>query len=238
MRRRLGSTFQSLGVRNYRLFAIGQLISLIFGWVQITAQDWLVLQLSHNSPSALGVVTAFQFTPILLLTLYGGKLADRFDKRRLLFVVNGLLYLVLAGLMGVAGGRAARSQLWQVFVFAVLWGTVTAIETPIRQSFVSELVDRPLLPNALGAVRGHLQLRPDHRPGRRRAVDRDVRYRYRVRGQRAVLHRAAGRAVPDAPRRAVPRRAAVGRAAAADARVTDGLRYVAAPPGPAAAARR
>jgi MFS family permease len=143
----LGSTFQSLGIRNYRLFATGQLISLIFGWVQITAQDWLVLQLTHSSPSALGVVTAFQFTPILLLTLYGGKLADRFDKR-ILLIITRALYLVLAGLMGglVVTGAV---QLWQVFVFAVLWGTVTAIETPSRQAFISELVDRPLLPNAL-----------------------------------------------------------------------------------------
>jgi MFS family permease len=143
----LGSTFQSLGIRNYRLFATGQLISLIFGWVQITAQDWLVLQLSHDSPSALGVVTAFQFGPILLLTLYGGKLADQFDKRRMLLVVNGL-YMILAGLMGVLV-TSGTAQLWQVFVFAVLWGTVTAIEGPTRQSFVSEMVERRLLPNAL-----------------------------------------------------------------------------------------
>jgi MFS family permease len=143
----LDSTFQSLGIRNYRLFATGQLISLIFGWVQITAQDWLVLQLSHDSPSALGVVTAFQFGPILLLTLYGGKLADQLDKRRMLLVVNSV-YMVLACLMGVLVTSGA-AQLWQVFVFAVLWGTVTAIEGPTRQSFVSEMVERRLLPNAL-----------------------------------------------------------------------------------------
>jgi MFS family permease len=141
------STFQSLQVRNYRLFSTGQLISLIFGWVQITAQDWLVLQVSHNSPSALGVVTALQFTPMLLFTLYAGKLADRFDKRLLLMVVNAA-WLVLAGLMGVLVISGAV-QLWQVYVFAALWGTVSAVETPVRQSFVSELVDRPLLPNAL-----------------------------------------------------------------------------------------
>src|SRR5204863_9224553 len=93
-------TFQSLHIRNYRLFATGQLISLIFGWVQITAQDWLVLQVSHNSPSALGVVTALQFTPMLLFTLYAGKLADRFDKRLLLTIANSA-WLVLATLMGV-----------------------------------------------------------------------------------------------------------------------------------------
>jgi MFS family permease len=147
VRRRLGSTFQSLGIRNYRLFATGQLISLIFGWVQITAQDWLVLQLSHDSPSALGVVIAFQFGPILLLTLYGGKLADQFDKRRLLLVVNSL-YMILACLMGALVTSGAI-QLWQVFVFGVLWGSVTALEGPTRQAFVSEMVERRLLPNAL-----------------------------------------------------------------------------------------
>jgi MFS family permease len=136
-----------LKVRNYRLFATGQLISLIFGWMQITAQDWLVLQLSHNSASALGVVTAFQFTPILLLTLYAGKLADRFDKRVMLLIANST-WLVLAALMG-ALVTSGSIRLWCVFVFAVLWGTVSAVETPTRQAFASELVGRPLLPNAL-----------------------------------------------------------------------------------------
>lgn len=147
MRARLGTTFRALGVRNYRLFATGQLISLFGGWVQMTAQDWLVLQLSHNSPSALGYVTALQFAPILLLTLYGGTLADRFDKRLLLSVVNGV-YLVLAGLMGllVVSGSI---QLWHVFVFAGLLGTVSALENPTRQAFASEMVGRELLPNAL-----------------------------------------------------------------------------------------
>jgi MFS family permease len=141
------STFQSLQVRNYRLFATGQLISLIFGWVQITAQDWLVLQVSRGSPSALGVTTALQFAPMLLFTLYAGKLADRFDKRILLRTVNAV-WLVLASLMGVLV-ISGSVRLWQVYVFAALWGTVSSVESPVRQSFVSELVDRSLLPNAL-----------------------------------------------------------------------------------------
>ncbi len=143
----MGSTFQSLQVRNYRLFATGQLISLIFGWVQITAQDWLVLQVTHNSGTALGVVTAFQFTPILLLSLYAGKLADRFDKRTLLLIVN-TAWLVLATAMGVLV-VSGHIKLWYIFGFALLWGTVSAMETPARQSFVSELVPAELLPNAL-----------------------------------------------------------------------------------------
>lgn len=147
MQQRLKTTFRALRVRNYRLFATGQLISLLGGWVQITAQDWLVLSLSHNSPTALGFVTALQFTPILLLTLYGGKLADRFDKRRLLTIAFSV-YLVFASIMGVLVISGAI-QLWQVFVFAALWGTCSSLETPTRQSFVSEMVGRELLPNAL-----------------------------------------------------------------------------------------
>jgi MFS family permease len=148
VRARLSGTFRSLKVRNYRLFASGQLISLIFGWVQITAQDWLVLQLSHNSPTALGLVTALQFSPILLLSLYAGTLADRFDKRTVLIIAN-LVWLALASMMGVLvlGGLV---QLWHVYLFALAWGAVGAIETPARQAFASEMVGRPLLPNALG----------------------------------------------------------------------------------------
>ncbi len=147
MRARLGSTFRSLRVRNYRLFATGQVISLTFNWVQITAQDWLVLHLSHDSGTALGLVTALQFTPILLLSLYAGKLADRFDKRRLLVLVN-VAWAVLSAAMGllVLSGTA---RTWYVLVFAALWGSVTAMENPARQSFVSELVKPELLPNAL-----------------------------------------------------------------------------------------
>jgi MFS family permease len=144
---RLRSTFQSLQVRNFRLFATGQVVSLIFGWVQITAQDWLVLQISHGSATALGVVTALQFTPILLFTLYGGKLADRYDKRRLLVIVNSV-WLGLSALMAVLV-LSGTATLWQVCLFAALWGTVSSLETPVRQSFVSEMVGGPLLPNAL-----------------------------------------------------------------------------------------
>jgi MFS family permease len=136
-----------LKIRNYRLFATGQLIKLIGIWMQFIAQDWLVLQLSHDSATALGLVTALQFTPVLLLTLYGGKLADRYDKRKLLLFANAG-FAVLALLLGilVATGSVV---LWQVFVFAGAMGTVSSIETPVRQSFVSELVGYELLPNAL-----------------------------------------------------------------------------------------
>jgi MFS family permease len=141
------TTFRALSVRNFRLFALGQLISLLGGWIQITAQDWLVLNLTHKSPTALGFVTALQFLPVLLLSLYGGKLADRFDKRRLLLIANSL-YGILALLMGILVMSGAV-RVWHVFVFAGLYGVVNSIETPTRQSFVSELAGRDLLPNAL-----------------------------------------------------------------------------------------
>jgi predicted MFS family arabinose efflux permease len=143
----LSKTFQSLTVRNYQLFATGQLIKLVGVWMMFTAQDWLVLDLSHNSPGALGSVAALQFLPVLLLTLWSGKLADRFDKRTLLMLANAafaLTAIVFAIL--VASGVVV---LWHVFLFALLLGIANAVETPVRQAFVSELVERPLLPNAL-----------------------------------------------------------------------------------------
>ncbi|MEV1328203.1 MFS transporter [Micromonospora costi] len=147
MQAKLSRMFQSLQVRNYRLFATGQLIKLLGVWMMYIAQDWLVLDLSGNSATALGVVTALQFTPVLLLTLLSGRLADRYDKRVLLFIANsvwttlalGMSLLVLTGLV----------QLWHVFAFALLLGVANAVETPVRQAFVSELVGVSLLPNAL-----------------------------------------------------------------------------------------
>ena len=147
MRAVLSTTFRSLQVRNYRLFSVGQLIKLVGVWMMFTAQDWLVLELSHNSPGALGIVTALQFLPVLLLTLWAGKLADRFDKRKLLVSANAafagtaILFAIL-----VAGGVVV---LWHVFLFATLLGIANALETPVRQAFVSELVELRLLPNAL-----------------------------------------------------------------------------------------
>jgi MFS family permease len=148
MRTRLRTTFGSLRVRNYRLFASGQLVKLVGTWMLFTAQDWLVLQdLTHSSPSALGVVTALQFLPVLLLTLYGGKLADRFDKRKLLLLANSgsATLAAVQGVLVVTG----VIQLWHVFVLAAAFGSIVALETPARQSFISELVGRDLLPNAL-----------------------------------------------------------------------------------------
>jgi len=139
--------FRSLLVRNYRLFATGQLVKLIGSWMMFIAQDWLVLSLSGNSATALGVVTALQFVPAALLTLPGGRLADRYDKRLILLIANSLwTFLALAFSILVLVGTV---QIWHIYIFALLLGTAQAIETPVRQSFVSELVGTSLLPNAL-----------------------------------------------------------------------------------------
>ncbi|WP_433828119.1 MFS transporter [Actinoplanes sp. CA-015351] len=143
----MSAIFRSLQVPNYRLFAGGQLVKLIGVWMMFTAQDWLVLELSDNSPSALGMVTALQFVPVMLLTLVSGRLADRYDKRKLLVAANAAFaFFAVAFAVLVTTGVV---ELWHVYVFALLLGIANAVETPVRQSFVSELVELRLLPNAL-----------------------------------------------------------------------------------------
>ncbi len=138
--------FRSLQVRNYRLFASGQVVSLTGTWMQRVAQDWLVLQLSHGSGTALGITTGLQFVP-LLASLYGGVLADRYNKRRLLVwtqVSMALLALAL-GLLVVTD----VIRLWHVYLLAFLLGAASAVDTPTRQALVSELVGAELVTNAV-----------------------------------------------------------------------------------------
>jgi MFS family permease len=139
-------TFESLRVRNFRLFFIGQVISWTGTWVQWVAQAWLVLQLT-GSGVGLGVVTALQWSPVLLFGAWAGAVADRLDKRKVLIVTNvsiGILSLVL-GLITIAGAVT----LWIVVVFAFATGFVTAIDNPARQTFTLEMVGRDRLPNAV-----------------------------------------------------------------------------------------
>ena len=141
------SLFASLRVRNYRLFATGQLISLTGTWMQRVAQDWLVLDLSNNSGTALGITTGLQFLPMLLFSMYGGMLADRYSKRRLLILTqaaSGVTALVLA-LLDLGGVVA----LWHVYLLAFALGLASAVDTPTRQAFASELVERDQLTNAI-----------------------------------------------------------------------------------------
>ena len=140
-------TFRSLHIRNYRLFFFGQLISVTGTWMQTVAQSWLVLNLT-NSGVALGITVALQFLPMLLFGMWGGLLADRSDKRKLLIamqVAGGLLALILYALVATD-----TVELWMVYVLAFGLGMVTMIDMPTRQSFVIEMVGPDEVPNAVG----------------------------------------------------------------------------------------
>ena len=141
-------TFRSLAGRNYRLWAAGAIVSNVGTWMQRTAQDWLVLTvLTHNNATALGVVMALQFGPLVLLLPLTGWAADHYDRRKLLIGTQtalGVLALGL-GLLTVTG----LVQLWHVYVFAFGLGCVTAFDAPARQTFVSELVGEADLSNAV-----------------------------------------------------------------------------------------
>ncbi|WP_084219367.1 MFS transporter [Spirillospora albida] len=139
--------FRSLRNRNYRLFAAGQVVSNTGTWMQRVAQDWLVLELAHGSGTALGVTTGLQFLPLLLFGLWGGVIADRYPKRRVLVLAQtamGVLALVL-GLLAITG----TAQVWHVYVLAFGLGLATVVDNPTRQSFVIEMVGRRDLPNAI-----------------------------------------------------------------------------------------
>jgi MFS family permease len=138
--------FRSLSVRNYRLFASGQMVSLIGTWMQMTTQDWLVIALGGGGVE-LGVTLGLQFGPMLLIGLYGGVVADRVDKRRLLLATQ-MAYAVLASAMCLLVVTGAVT-LPVVYVFAAAVGSVAAFDTPTRQAFVSEMVGADRLPNAV-----------------------------------------------------------------------------------------
>ncbi|HEX5531054.1 MAG TPA: MFS transporter [Methylomirabilota bacterium] len=132
--------------RDFRLFWSGQLVSLIGTWMQSVGQAWLVLELT-GSPFHLGLVTALQFTPILLLSPVGGALSDRFPKRR-------IILLTQAAMMGQAFGLAAlvwsgQVRYWHVAVLAAIYGLGRAIDIPARQSYITDLVGRGDLANAV-----------------------------------------------------------------------------------------
>jgi MFS family permease len=140
--------FESLRVRNFRLFWIGQVISVTGTWMQTTAQAWLVLKMTDDSPLALGTVITLQFLPVMLFALYGGVLADRLPKRRTLVITQTLLMIQAAifGILVVTG----VIQLWHVYVLAVTQGLITAIDNPLRQAFLFEMVGRKDIVNAVG----------------------------------------------------------------------------------------
>jgi len=140
------TTFAALSVGNYRRYYAGQAVSLTGTWMQMTAQAWLVLTLTHSS-TALGAVIALQTLPVLLLGAYGGVVADRVDKRKLMIVLQsamGIQALVL-GLLTITGAV----RVWEIGVLAVLLGLNNAFENPSRQSFMLELVGPEHLRNAV-----------------------------------------------------------------------------------------
>ena len=142
----LRRVFAALAVRNFRLYFAGQAVSLVGTWMQVVAQSWLVLQLT-GSGALLGLVAAAQFLPVLLLGPYGGLVADRVDKRRLLLATQTALGLLafLLGLLTVT--HVVR--LWMVFVIALALGTVNSVDQPARQTFVPEMVGRDQVQNAV-----------------------------------------------------------------------------------------
>jgi MFS family permease len=140
------TTFRSLSIRNYRLYASGQVVSNTGTWMQRVAQDWLVLSIS-GSGTDLGIVTALQFGPTVLFSLWGGALADRYRKNKLLTLTASLMACcaLVLGLLIETGSV----QLWHVYLMAAAVGTVSAFDNPARQSFVSELVGPEHMANAV-----------------------------------------------------------------------------------------
>ncbi|WNM24329.1 MFS transporter [Demequina capsici] len=145
----MNRTFSSLGIRNYRLWFAGAVVSNIGTWMQRIAQDWVVLTvLTDNSGFAVGVTTALQFLPFLLIGPWTGVLADRVDHRKLLLVTQVVGAALSVGLGAIV--LSGHAQLWHVYAFALGLGFMTAFDNPARQAFVSDLVPASHLSNAVG----------------------------------------------------------------------------------------
>ncbi|MDY5584737.1 MAG: MFS transporter [Arcanobacterium sp.] len=145
----MSATFESLQIPNYRKFFAGALVSNVGSWVKNIAQSWLVLTiLTDNSSSALGLVAALQFVGVPLFASYGGAVADRFDKRKILLVTQ-ILFACLALTTAVLV-YFELAQLWHIFVIATVEGVIAAFDNPARTAFVSEIVPEKMLPNAVG----------------------------------------------------------------------------------------
>jgi MFS family permease len=138
--------FGSLRTRNYRLFATGQVVSNTGSWMQRVAQDWLVLNLTHNSGTALGVITGLQFAP-MLFSLWGGAVADRYSKRRILMVTQALMggLALILGVLALTGAV----RIWQVYLLAFALGMITVVDNPTRQAFAVEMVGTDDMANAI-----------------------------------------------------------------------------------------
>ncbi|GAA3543294.1 MFS transporter [Aeromicrobium flavum] len=143
----MSPTFRSLSIRNYRVYAMGALVSNIGTWMQRVAQDWLILVLT-GSGTALGITTGLQLLPALLFSPVAGVVADRFPKQQVLKVTQ-LAMAIPAALLGVLAITGAV-EAWHVYVIAFVFGVGAAFDAPARQSFVSEMVGQDHLANAVG----------------------------------------------------------------------------------------
>ena len=144
----MSPTFASLSIRNYRIYALGAIVSNIGTWMGRVGQDWVVLtELTDHSASALGIVTGLQFLPMLLLAPWTGAVTDRYPKRVLLLVTQAVLGLtaLVGGILVITG----TAQLWHFYAIALTTGIATAFDNPARQTFVSEMVPRSRLANAV-----------------------------------------------------------------------------------------
>ncbi|XAS67215.1 MFS transporter [Micrococcaceae bacterium Sec5.7] len=148
-------TFISLRVPNFRIFAIGHFVAVIALWMQRIAQDWLVLELS-GSVTAVGITVALQFTPSLLLGPWGGMMADRFAKRKILMLCQSVAAVLAATLAVLA--LSQQIQVWHVYAIALVLGLVTVLDQPARQVFVNELVGPEYLRNAISVNSTTFQL--------------------------------------------------------------------------------
>ena len=148
MRNPLSRAFRALENFNFRLWTAGGLVSNVGTWMQRVAQDWIVLtQLTHHDATALGIVTGLQFAPQLLLLPWSGLAADRFNQRKLLMLTQASMGGLAAalGILTISG----YVRLWHVYVFAFVFGAAAALDAPVRQTFVGELVGDQYLPNAV-----------------------------------------------------------------------------------------
>ena len=144
----VSNMFRSLSIRNYRIWFVGALVSNIGAWMQATTQNWVVLtELTANNAAAVGVTMALQFGPQLLLVPFSGAVADRFERRKVLLVTQSLLMLLAAGLGALL--ITGEAELWHLYSFALALGIVNAFDTTARQAFVSDLVGRAQLSNAV-----------------------------------------------------------------------------------------
>ena len=205
----LDRTFTSLRVPNYRRYFAGQVVSISGNWMQIVAEMWLIVQLT-GSGAAVGITAGLQFLPMLLLGSWGGVLADRLDKRRLLTITQTLMAIPALTLWALTAG--GQIEAWMVFALVLVRGTVLAFDNPARQAFVSEIVGRDRVVNAVALNSVVVHSSRIAGPAAAGGADR-ARRRLRVlRGQRRDVRRDARRAAADGPGAAAARRARAARA--------------------------